>query len=202
MSSARKSGKPSAWAAGDAARRRGRRLPGGAGGLRAVMRAYDGREMPTVLQERVLKQLELESVVNLVRWSLSESRSKAEIARLADVVLTAAEESDPVAYRIVQRASDEIALAVHTLVRRLELGDRFPVVLSGGLFKAHRSFFEQAGRKIRFYFPAAEVMAPRLPAFAGAILYALASAGVNMAQKSEEIVKNLCDSCSEETETS
>ncbi len=171
-------------------------------GLRAVVRAYDGREMNTVLGERILKQLELETVESLVRWSLSESRAKAEIARLADIVLTAAEENDPVAYRIAQRASDEIALATHTLVRRLELGDRFPIVLSGGLYRSHPWFHEQVGRKLRFYFPAAEVMAPRLPAFAGAILYALASAGVNMAQKSEEIVRNLRDSCSEETESS
>lgn len=166
-------------------------------GLRAIMRAHDGREHPTLLEERILAHLELENVEKLVRWSLSENRSKAEIARLADLVITAAEENDPVAHRIVQRASDEIALAIHAVVRRLSLDDRFPVVLSGGLFKAHRYFHEQAARKIRFYFPAAEAVAPRLPAFAGAILYALASAGVSITQ---EIVGNLSESCSEETE--
>ena len=166
-------------------------------GLRAVVRSYDGREMATVLQERILAELQLETVEELVRWSLSDERTKAEIARLADLVLTATEEEDAVAYRISQRASDEIALAVHTLVRRLELDERFPVVLAGGLFRSHRSFFESVARKVRFYFPAAEVIPPRLPAFAGALLYALASAGVTVG---EEVIGNLRDSCSEETE--
>jgi N-acetylglucosamine kinase-like BadF-type ATPase len=166
-------------------------------GLRAVVRSHDGREMETILTQSMLDRLEMTAVEELVRWSLSDQRTKSEIAQLAGEVIIAAHEKDSVACRIVGKAADEIALSVNSIVKQLDLGSSFPVVLAGGMFNTHQSFFDEASRKIRFYFPGADCMHPQLPAFAGALLYSLASCGIEV---NEQLLQNLRESCSEETE--
>ncbi len=107
-------------------------------GLRAVVRAIDGRDPPTALTDGLLLEPGLQDPTALVRWA--EAAPKKEIAALAPIVLRVAE-ADPTAQRIVEDAAGQLVLHVETLERKLgPWPDGAPVALAGGLVEAGSPF--------------------------------------------------------------
>lgn len=104
--------------------------------LQAVMRAHDGRAQPTLLRESVLTRLgvpEPEALVHRVYRRLQRD----EIAALAPLVQQAADRGDAPAQAIIDDALKEFIRSVESVIGRLDLaGERFRLVLSGGLWKA------------------------------------------------------------------
>jgi N-acetylglucosamine kinase-like BadF-type ATPase len=101
-------------------------------GLRAVMRATDGRDPPTLLTPRILGNLGLSEPLELVPWIADAS--KGEVGALAPLVLNAAEEGDDAACSI--RELGLVALGRHLNVIRQAWepwGGSFPLALAGGL---------------------------------------------------------------------
>ena len=91
-------------------------------GLRAVVRAHDGRGPETTLNETLLLALRLQTVEALIPWLYLGSESRTpEVAALAPLVLEAARRNDPCAVEIVSRGARELALAAQTVMRRLSL---------------------------------------------------------------------------------
>jgi N-acetylglucosamine kinase-like BadF-type ATPase len=106
-----------------------------------------------------------------------ESWSAAQIAALAPVVLSAAEEEDAVARGIVAGSGHELSRAAVAVIRALGIDDtRFEVVLSGGIFAGSPAIVEAVGEEIRAFAPEAEVHLPRHEPVVGAVLLALRAA--------------------------
>lgn len=104
--------------------------------LQAIVRAYDGRAQETALTASVLGRLEIPDVESLVHRVYREL-APAEIAALAPLVQEAADRGDDQAQAIINDALREFTRSVESVIGRLDLaGEKFRLVLSGGLWKA------------------------------------------------------------------
>jgi N-acetylmuramic acid 6-phosphate etherase len=103
-------------------------------GLRAVVRAADGRGPATALSERLLERLGLSRPQELVGAVYRGGLDRTALAALAPLVLDAAEAGDTVAADLVEQGASELALMTAAAARPLSLGgDPVPLALAGGL---------------------------------------------------------------------
>jgi N-acetylglucosamine kinase-like BadF-type ATPase len=105
----------------------------GLAGLRAVMRAYDGRGSASALTEAILDRWALAAPPDLVSRVYRELQGKQQIAALASTVEDVAVEGDPIAQQILAAAGLELALAAHAVAERLELANPIPCALAGSV---------------------------------------------------------------------
>ncbi len=102
-------------------------------GLRAVIRAADGRGRKTTLVEAMLGRLGLKVPDDLLSWLYQSGGSRTrDVAKLAGVVMEQAEGGDAVSREIVLRAAQELALAVRS-VQFLLKREPLPIAFAGGL---------------------------------------------------------------------
>lgn len=135
--------------------------------LQAVVRAADGRAEPTILSERILAALELDTPQALIQWIYAPGRTR-EVARLAPLVLDAAD--DPAASRIIDEAIRELALLAQTVVRRLRI-DAPAYAFAGGLLTDPNPL--SLGLCAAIGLPSLPV--PKFPPVIGAAMLALAN---------------------------
>ncbi len=103
-------------------------------GLRAAVRAADGRREMTRLLPDFLDRLGLNEPNDLLETIYLSKRDRAWVASLADVVTTAASAGEPAAVEIIETAARELALLVATTARKLGLDQTpTPVCFTGGL---------------------------------------------------------------------
>lgn len=104
-------------------------------GLKAVVRAEDGRLAPTILAERLLEACGVDSADELVVWV--DTASKGEIAGLAPRIIEGADAGDAAAEAIVESAvtalSDHVVAALGAVGVTEGKGHEARVVLWGGL---------------------------------------------------------------------
>ena len=141
-------------------------------GLRAVVRAADGRDDPTELTNRILTKLELNEPNELIRWVHAASRDA--IAQLAEVVFDTALTTDSVAERIVDDAADELVRAAGSVIGQLEFEGPFDVVLSGGNLIHQLMFADKFRHRLAETQPEASVLLPKHEPVYGAVLLAQA----------------------------
>jgi N-acetylglucosamine kinase-like BadF-type ATPase len=101
-------------------------------GLRAAIRAGDGRGPATAVTERIREQAGA-APAELARALAGEPFPKARVAALAPAVGAAWRAGDPVAARLGAEVVDELVLGVRTVAARLELGSGWAVAAAGGL---------------------------------------------------------------------
>jgi N-acetylglucosamine kinase-like BadF-type ATPase len=110
-------------------------------GLRAVVRAADGREPSTVLTERLPAAMNVAALNDLIPLVNQGQWDRAALAGLAPVMLDAAEAGDPVAGRLVDAAACALADTVVTVAGALSLEENpFPLALAGGVILGHESY--------------------------------------------------------------
>lgn len=137
-------------------------------GLRAVMRAADGRGERSALEQRLLAALELPDVQAVTLWLYQAETSRTrEVARLAPLVCQAAVDGDRVAGEIVDRAAVELALLCRAVIRQLGASD-LPVAFAGGLLVNPTPVRAQLCQHLGL----AEPLQPRYPPVIGAALLA------------------------------
>jgi N-acetylmuramic acid 6-phosphate etherase len=103
-------------------------------GLRAVVRAADGRGPQTALSERLLAGLGLRHPQELVGAVYGGGADRTTLAALAPAVIAAAEDGDGEAVAIVREAAQQLATTAAAAVRTLGLeGAAVPTALAGGL---------------------------------------------------------------------
>ena len=108
----------------------------GARALAAVVRAADRRGPATALTTLVLRHAGVERIDGLVRHVHTRPDRRPFIPAMAGLVARADADGDAVAGEILRAATDELALAARSVIEQLGMrGERFHVVLSGGLFK-------------------------------------------------------------------
>jgi N-acetylglucosamine kinase-like BadF-type ATPase len=104
--------------------------------LAAVVRASDRRGPQTALTPLVLRHAGTERIDGLVAQVYARPDRRQAIAAMAGLVARADADGDAVAREILSAAGAELALAARSVVEQLAMrGERFRVVLSGGLFK-------------------------------------------------------------------
>ena len=100
-------------------------------GLRAVCRAADGRERPTVLTRLLVQAAAVADPQGLV--AMTARADKGEVAALTPVVIRCADAGDAVAGRILDDAVVELVRQVEVSAYRVGYRPPFQVALAGGL---------------------------------------------------------------------
>jgi N-acetylglucosamine kinase-like BadF-type ATPase len=114
--------------------------------LRAAVRADDGRGPSTQLHERLLDHHAITSASELIPILHAEPNNRIMIASLAPLVFDVAGSGDPVAIRIIDQASTDLAEMVKTLIDRLDMPTQ-PCSLAGtGSVLIHQHAFTQSIR--------------------------------------------------------
>lgn len=103
-------------------------------GIRAVLRAADGREPETDLTDALLSETGTAGARELADWAVGAS--KGEIAALSVTVAKVSKTGDVVAARVVHRALGAVREHLEAVLARTEgWGGRPPVALVGGLVR-------------------------------------------------------------------
>jgi N-acetylglucosamine kinase-like BadF-type ATPase len=147
----------------------------GRAALRAVLREADRRGPKTQLTGLLLHYYGVPRAQDLIAQVYQGALRPAAIASLAQCVQGAFNNGDEVAIGILRNAADQLESAAVSVARRLELiGTEFPIVLSGGIFRAVPWLDDELRRRLPLASPRA---VPRLlieePA-SGAVRLALA----------------------------
>ena len=141
-------------------------------GVVAAVRAAEGRGESTRLLEAIFAALEVRGPSDLPPMAYGGSLTRERFAELAPVVVEVARGGDPMAMRIIDEASTELASAARSVVRQLDFeGQPFPLIFSGGFVKHLDGFAEEVSRKAAIP-NAVPMLLPREPA-EGALAMAL-----------------------------
>ncbi len=156
--------------------------------IRAAVRAEDGRAGSTLLHEVVFGFLGLDDPRDLINRVHNRGLDRAEIARLAPLVVEAAEGGDATARAIFEEAIARLSSLVATVVRRLDVVNSWELVLAGGLARSGPPFEPRLVERIALDASVVRVVEPDLPPVGGAVLEALRLDGASLAP---EVVENL-----------
>ncbi|MFN8373620.1 MAG: BadF/BadG/BcrA/BcrD ATPase family protein [Anaerolineae bacterium] len=104
--------------------------------LKALTRSFDkcprdDMEAASILPQRLMKTLKLSKADEIISWVYGQPRT-AEVARLAELVLSEAEDGDIFARYIVHRAVRALETLVTTVRQRLKAHE-LPAAFAGGL---------------------------------------------------------------------
>jgi N-acetylglucosamine kinase len=147
-------------------------------GLRAVVRAFDGRAPQTALTEKVCQHLGIHDVPDLVEVVYRRGWTAKDLAALAPLVDAIAAQGDAVAMQIMEDAASELAAATLAVGRRLFAPKTpFDVVAVGGAWHGRSDLYSRFQRQLRQRHEGVTVIAPRYEAAYGAVLMALRAIG-------------------------
>ncbi|HPH97458.1 MAG TPA: BadF/BadG/BcrA/BcrD ATPase family protein [Anaerolineaceae bacterium] len=101
--------------------------------LQAITKSVDDRGPGTLLLELVLNFWKLENSSQLIPYIYGPNFERSEIARLARLVQSAAEQGDSIALAIESAAGQELARMVLSVTRKLNFGSTTPCAFGGGV---------------------------------------------------------------------
>lgn len=144
-------------------------------GLRAAVRARDGRGPRTSLERLVPAHFGVGRPASVTRAMYDGRIAERRVGELSPVVFAAATDGDEVARSIIDRLADELVSMGTALIRRLRLGGLdVDVVLGGGVFRAtDPGFYDRLESGIRRVAPGARLVHRSSPPVAGAALLGL-----------------------------
>ncbi|MFQ3567878.1 MAG: BadF/BadG/BcrA/BcrD ATPase family protein [Aggregatilineales bacterium] len=153
----------------------------GVGALRAACRASDGRAAPTSLLASVPAALGMADLTEVHRAVYAQKVTRADIARLAQVIARDAAAGDAAARALLERAAADLADAAIAVLD--QLGQReagMPIYPTGGVFRAGSLILDPFRARVGAASPTSTVREPALGPAAGALLLALRAAGVTI----------------------
>jgi len=104
--------------------------------VRHAIRAADGRGVATSLYSLICEKLGVSEPTELVEWFYDQELSRNRVADLASLVETACADGDEAAETLMDQASKHLAKAAKAVAGQLAFPNHYPIVLSGGAFKA------------------------------------------------------------------
>lgn len=141
--------------------------------LRHAVRSFDGRDVKTVLEEKVCQHFQISSINQLKSKIYNPMISKKDVALLASLALDAIKEGDETSSRIVTEAVSDMFNMVSTVMNKLGLSDKnFDLVLVGGLI-AREEIHTSLVNKIREVNQQVNIVLPENPPVFGAIKMAM-----------------------------
>jgi N-acetylglucosamine kinase-like BadF-type ATPase len=142
-------------------------------GLRAVVRAHDGRGPATALTDALLSHLGLTGADALVTKVYADDFGVPLLAAFAPLVSEVAHSGDPVALGIQREAGQRLGETLCTVVRGLGMsGQTFEAVLLGGVLRARDLVWQTVVAALREAAPHVRIIEPRHDAAVGAALLA------------------------------
>ena len=145
----------------------------GMAGLRAVVRAQDGRGPRTILADSLLSYLDLPHTDHLVSLIYGGGFSVPQLAALAPLVSQAAQDGDAMAGIILQKAGELLGETICAVIRGLNMSDEvFETVLIGGVLCAGGMVRESVVSALGKAAPYARAIEPRRDPAVGAALLA------------------------------
>lgn len=146
----------------------------GRAALRAVLREADERGRETALTPLLLAHFQVDRPQGLIHEVYHSNLKPAAIGALAQCVQQAFAQGDEVAVGILRGAANELESGAMSVARRLALvGQEFPFILAGGIFKAVPWLSDELSRRLPIVAPGSSVrLLDREPA-TGAVLLAL-----------------------------
>lgn len=104
--------------------------------VRQGVRSADGRGPQTTLYERIRAHLGVDGTPDLVKWFYEQDLTRTRVAELARLVEQAANDGDEAAADLLEQAALHLARAAQAVDRQLAFTTPYPLVLSGGAFRA------------------------------------------------------------------
>jgi N-acetylglucosamine kinase-like BadF-type ATPase len=142
--------------------------------LAAVCKAYDGRGPNTLLVDRLIEHLKLNTFTDIVKKIYNEIFSPQTIAAMAPLVTETAKSGDPVSIGILEDAAQELALMAKAVIKGLNMeNEEFLVAVSGSVFNAGDIILSPFTESIKAKAPKSEIIKPKFEPAMGAILLAL-----------------------------
>lgn len=152
--------------------------------LTAVLRHYDGRGEITRLTPMVLEHYQLDDPSKLITHVYSGANPRKAIAEAGQLAITAAEQGDTVACRLLDEACDKLFELVTACQQKT--GETGAIVLAGGLLGGGSWLARKLAQKLTSR--QSHVMIPKAPPVAGALVMALTYAGISI---TDEVKENL-----------
>lgn len=141
--------------------------------LRAAVRSFDGRGVPTLLEQGVQAYFRLETMRDLSRVVYHGDFAKSDAAALAPLVDVAASEGDEVAMQILAAAAHELALGAAATINTLGMAKTsFQIVLIGGVFDKNAYILREFKKVMKKVAPKASCLRPRKKPVSGALALA------------------------------
>jgi N-acetylglucosamine kinase-like BadF-type ATPase len=154
-------------------------------GIKAALRAIDGRGPATALRTMIFDALKLSEYGQISQRLHQDSiehpgqpMTKTEIASLAKYVTQACADGDAVARKVVEDALDSVIETVTAVSRKLGFHPNgLQVGITGGVIlnEPGATIFQE---RLQLALPGAQTLVPEVPPVAGAALRALALGGV------------------------
>ena len=141
-------------------------------GLKAVIRALEGRGEYTCLIDNLIQRWKLRDRDELVSALRARTWSRIDVASMAEWVAMTASSGDNVAQQIMRRAGEELGLLAISVIRQLQIEDEFRIVLTGGVFQAGEIVIEPMKQKVKSIAPSAQLTSPLYPPVLGAVFMA------------------------------
>lgn len=139
----------------------------------AAIRAADGRDRPTALEDVIKGAFDVPDLQEIKRVIYTPDFSRDRLASLAPLVARAADEGDRSAREIMTSAGEELARLAIAVSRRLfESGETVAVYPTGGVFRAGEMVRRPFGETLESAWPEVEVRAPEYPPVMGAVILA------------------------------
>jgi len=143
-------------------------------GIRAALRALDGRERKTLIGRLLVGKLKLRSLENVVHEVHEKPMTVEEISAISKLVAGAATRGDQVARDIFTHEGAVLARLVSAIARRLDLTRSRPdVYCTGGSFKAGVILLNPFRRELSKNVPRFTIRHPRFEPVVGAFILAL-----------------------------
>ena len=136
--------------------------------LNAVSKASDGRGEETLISELLNAKMNSGSTNGIINKIYKE---KLDVASVAKIVISAAEEGDPIAEDILDEEADELVLHIKSLLNKIQI-NKFNVAFSGSLIDNNNFYSDILKRKIKSTLPNVTIVRPAAPPVSGAILFA------------------------------
>ena len=155
--------------------------------LRLLTHQIDRDEtQSSTLIDALVTAVGLREATDLLGWVYEAEREVSEIAALAPIVLTAAEEGNLAALLAVNQGSEWLATAVETVARKLHHTEPFQLVMGGGILGKSKFYREVVIQAIQTRLPHAQPILPRADAAVGAGLMALELIGRPLAAQPQK----------------
>lgn len=160
--------------------------------FRRVIRAWDGREGPTLLTDLMLKQLQYSTMDELVADFLDHAKPIPQ--HLVKSLFTAAHQGDQAALKLLHQQGDELALSAVTVIQKLQMEqETFDIVLAGSVLTRGdssgmlRRIIEQQTKQVA---PLSTVRILNIEPVVGAILLAMEQGGRKLSSDLIELLKS------------
>ncbi|MGC9328313.1 MAG: BadF/BadG/BcrA/BcrD ATPase family protein [Candidatus Hinthialibacter sp.] len=164
-------------------------------GLKAIAWRHDGLLEEVGFQQSIFEYMGFHQVSDMIDWINSNASSREQIAALAEILVRAASEDDPLAEEILNRQAEYLARFIDALHRRLSFPESVDIVLSGGLFSDASYYWQLVRRKIHYYLPGANIISPRMEPVMGAAIYALSMANIDIDENLLDLAQRTYREC-------